>query len=138
MKRRWLLDSGIASDFFNQREPVCTRVLEAVQRGDVVRIGTPVLGELLAGIENSDSRERNLLQVRRGLSRVRRWAFDKPAAEMFGLLYAQLRRTGRLMQQVDIQIAAIAFALGNCAVVTKDSDFSRVPNLEVIDWSMPG
>ncbi len=37
MTRRWLLDSGIASDFFNQREPVCTRVLEAVQRGDVVR-----------------------------------------------------------------------------------------------------
>ena len=54
---------------------------------------------------------------------------------MFGLLYAQLRRTGRLMQQVDIQIAAIAFALGNCAVVTKDSDLSRVSNLEVVDWS---
>jgi len=39
------------------------------------------------------------------------------------------------MQQIDIQIAAIALTLGNCAVVTKDSDFQAIPALDVVDWS---
>ena len=133
--KRWLLDSGIATDFFNLREPVCSRVAEAFQRGDVIGTGTPVLGELLAGIENSDTRMRNLNRLRRGLSRLRLWPYDKDAAEEFGRVQAELRRIGRPMQQIDVQIAAIAFALGNCTVVTKDSDLSRVPNLDVVDWS---
>ncbi len=136
--KRWLLDTGIANDLVNKREPVESRVRAALARGEHVGIGTPVLGELRAGIENSHSRDQNLILLKRGLVALRVWAFDKPAAEEFGRLFAELRRTGRLMQQVDIQIAAIAFALGSCAVVTKDSDFSRVPNLEVVDWSMPG
>ena len=35
---------------------------------------------------------------------------------------AELRRIGRPMQQVNIMIAAIACSLGNCSVVTADSD----------------
>ena len=41
------------------------------------------------------------------------------------------------MQQIDIQIAAIAFALGNCVVVSKDGDLRAVPGLTVEDWSQP-
>jgi tRNA(fMet)-specific endonuclease VapC len=32
-------------------------------------------------------------------------------------------------------IAAIAFTLGNCTVVTKDSDFSAIPGLTVENWA---
>ncbi len=39
------------------------------------------------------------------------------------------------MQQVDIQIAAIALTLGHCTVVTKDQDFQAIPGLGVEDWS---
>jgi tRNA(fMet)-specific endonuclease VapC len=41
------------------------------------------------------------------------------------------------MQQIDIQIAAIALSLGNCTVVSKDSDLAAVPGLEVENWSVP-
>jgi tRNA(fMet)-specific endonuclease VapC len=41
------------------------------------------------------------------------------------------------MQQVDIMIAAIAKSLGNCTVVTADSDFHAVPGLMVENWSRP-
>jgi len=33
-----------------------------------------------------------------------------------------------------MQIAAIAFALGNCAVVIKDTDFNHVTGLAVENW----
>ena len=39
------------------------------------------------------------------------------------------------MQQIDIQIAAIALTLGRCTVVTKDTDFSAIPGLDVEDWT---
>jgi tRNA(fMet)-specific endonuclease VapC len=39
------------------------------------------------------------------------------------------------MQQVDIQIAAIAFTLGNCTVMSGDGDLSAVPGLTVEDWT---
>jgi hypothetical protein len=41
------------------------------------------------------------------------------------------------MQQIDIQIAAIAFTLGNCTVVSGDSDLMAVPGLKVKDWAVP-
>jgi tRNA(fMet)-specific endonuclease VapC len=35
------------------------------------------------------------------------------------------------MQQIDIQIAAIALSLGNCTVLSADSDLTAVPGLTV-------
>jgi tRNA(fMet)-specific endonuclease VapC len=64
------------------------------------------------------------------------WPFDQSAAEEYGRLYAVLKRRGRLMQQIDIQIAAIALSLGRCTVVTKDSDFAAVPGLDVENWAV--
>jgi tRNA(fMet)-specific endonuclease VapC len=53
------------------------------------------------------------------------------AAFEYGRLAAELKRIGRPMQQVDIMIAAIAFSLGNCSLVTADSDLAAVPGLTV-------
>jgi tRNA(fMet)-specific endonuclease VapC len=41
------------------------------------------------------------------------------------------------MQIPDIQMAAIALALGSCTVVTTDSDLSAVPGLAVENWAAP-
>lgn len=45
-------------------------------------------------------------------------------------------RIGRMMQQIDIQIAAVAFSLGNCTVVSSDSDLTAVPGLTVENWAI--
>jgi tRNA(fMet)-specific endonuclease VapC len=63
------------------------------------------------------------------------WPFDEAAAAEFGRVFIQLKRLGRPMQQIDIQIAAIALALGNTTVVTMDSDLAAVPGLTVEDWA---
>jgi predicted nucleic acid-binding protein len=61
----------------------------------------------------------------RNLPAFRIWPFNEAAAREFGRLAALLKQMGRPMQQIDIQIAAIALSLGNCTVVTKDSDRKR-------------
>jgi tRNA(fMet)-specific endonuclease VapC len=134
--RRFLLDTGIVGDFINHRRGVDSRVREARLSG--ARIGTclPVVGELFAGIEGSATRDRNLARLRNGLARLPCWPFDRKAAEEFGRLAAEMRRRGRPLQQIDLQVAAIALTLGNCTVVTTDSDFSAVPGLTVENWTL--
>lgn len=39
------------------------------------------------------------------------------------------------MQQVDMMIAAVARSLGNCIVVSSDSDLAAVPELAVENWA---
>jgi tRNA(fMet)-specific endonuclease VapC len=133
--RRYLLDTKPAQDFNNNRNGVRQRVDAERRRGNRIGICTPVLGELWAGIEGSDTREENLRRLRHGLSRLLLWPYDEAAAIEYGRVFTELKRMGRPMQQVDIQIAAIAFALGNCTVVSADSDLAEVPGLTVENWA---
>jgi tRNA(fMet)-specific endonuclease VapC len=136
MTVRYLLDTGIMGDFINHRRGVDVRAREARKQG--ARLGTcmPVVGELFYGIEASATREENLKRLQRALSGIACWPFDRQAAEEYGRLAATLRRLGRPMQQIDIQIAAIALTLGNCTVVSADSDLAAVPGLAVENWAM--
>jgi tRNA(fMet)-specific endonuclease VapC len=65
---------------------------------------------------------------------VKLWPFAEAAAAEYGRLAADLRCRGRIMQQIDIMVAAIAFSLGNCAVATADTDLSAIPSLAVANW----
>lgn len=131
---RFLLDTGPAGDFLNRRHGVYERARAETARGNRVGIGVPVLAELAAGLERSASRERNLQRLRLGMAALRLWPFDEAAAHEYGRLHAELMRIGRPMQTVDVMVAAIALTLGNCTVVTVDSDLSAVPGLRVADW----
>ena len=134
---RYLLDTGIASDLINRRGLVPARVKAARLQGDRVGLGTPVLGELIAGIQNSNDPPRHLAAMWRNIAQLAPWSFDQAAAIEFGRLYAELRRAGRTLQVPDIQIAAIALSLGNCTVLSKDNDLRAVPGLMVEDGSQP-
>jgi hypothetical protein len=57
---RYLLDTGIAQDFINQRNSVRERVEDARHKGHRIGICTRVLGELWSGVEGSVSRSRNV------------------------------------------------------------------------------
>lgn len=134
---RYLLDTGIASDYMNRRCGVFERVKAAAARGHRIGLAMPGLGELWTGVFNSASREKNLRLLLRYRSHFVVWPFDEPAAKRFGELAAELIRIGRPMGQIDMQIAAIALTLGDCLVVSKDSDLRAVPGLTVEDWSQP-
>ena len=131
---RYLLDANAAADAMFRRRGVPERVKAARAAGHDIGIGIPVLGELYAGFEFSASRDHNLEILRRSVTLFRLWPFTPEAAKVYGRLYAELRRRGRIIQQVDLQIAAIALSFDLCTVVTEDSDFKAVPGLPVENW----
>ena len=133
--RRYLLDTGIAQAFINRRHGALERADAERHAGNRIGICTPVLGELWSGVEGRASRDRNLQRLRLALSRLVVWPYTNEAAPQFGRVFAELRRIGRPMQQIDIMIAAIAMSLGNGTVVTTDSDLGAVPGLRVENWA---
>jgi tRNA(fMet)-specific endonuclease VapC len=135
---RYLLDTNMMGHFIHRSRGVDAQVQSARERGAIIGTCMPVLAELFYGIELSASREINRPRLMRGLDKIRCWPFDRKAAEEYGRIAAELRRTGRPMQQIDIMIAAIALSLGNCTVVSGDSDLAAVPGLTVEHWASSG
>ena len=133
--RRFLLDTCAMGDLINRRKGVHEKAREARLKG--ARIGSciPVLGELFFGIEFSRTRDDNHVRLTRAIIGLSFWPYTREAAEQYGRLAAQLRRVGRSMQQVDMQVAAIAFTLSECTVVTEDTDLLAVPGLSVVNWA---
>jgi len=95
------------------------------------------LGELWAGVEFSTSRERNLVKLRRAVADLIVWPYSVEAAQEYGRIFAELRRAGSPIQQVDMQIGAIARILRNCVVVSKDADLSLISGIVVENWTVP-
>jgi len=131
---RFLMDTNIAGHYINRRHGVFARARVEAANGNAIGIGMPVLAELVAGVEHSVSRDRNMKRLKTAIPPLRLWPFDLPAAFEYGRIYAELARLGRPIGVVDMMIAAIAMTLGNCTVVSTDSDLLAVPGLNVVDW----
>ncbi len=132
---KYLLDTNAVADVIFNRRNVDVRAVMARHHGHVIGTATPDIAELLGGIEYSASRDRNLLKLNRKLSMFRLWPFTLEIAREYGALYAELRRTGNPMQEIDMMVAATARTLDDCIVVTTDGDLLRVPGLRVENWA---
>lgn len=132
---RYLLDTNMMGHFINRRKGVDRRARQARERGAVLGTCLPVICELFFGVENSATRDTNHKRLVRALAGVVCWPLDRKAAEEYGRVAADLKQRGRLIQQIDIQVAAIALTLGNCTVVTADGGFASIPSLTCENWA---
>jgi tRNA(fMet)-specific endonuclease VapC len=115
---RYLLDTNAMGDLMNRRYDLHLRAAESRRRGAVIGTCDPVVAELFGGIENSASRDDNLVVLRRTLAGLKCWPLDRRASEEFGRLFVVLKRAGRPIGPIDMLVAAIALSPGNCTVVT--------------------
>ena len=135
MSRRYLLDTNALGDLCDRRHGVHLRVNEAVLSGAKIGTCPPVLGELFDGLEYSRTQQRNRALMERTLQKVIVWPYHIAEAREFGRIRAELRRNGRAMQTVDMQLAAVAKLLIDCTVVSSDSDLLAIPGLSVENWT---
>ena len=133
--RKLLLDSGILRQYVSKRSPTFSRLLELVEKGDRLGTCTPVLAEFYYGLEMSQSRERNVQILARSLATLRIWSFESDSAKNYGQIASHLRRIGRPMQSIDIMMAAVSQSVGNCTIITTDSDLESVPGSSVEKWT---
>lgn len=132
----YLLDSNHLGLAVNRSSLVAQRILKARLAG--IRVGTclPVLCEIEAGMRQVRQKARYRRNLNQLLSQLRLWPMDTKTCRIYGDLYLDLRRRGRVLSQVDIMVAALAQQM-KFTVLTTDRDFEAVPEIKTEDWSKP-
>ena len=93
------------------------------------------VGEMVYGAYRSPSPEPLLRQLEeRVWPNVRVLPFDRPAAETYGRLRAELERAGTPLSEPDLRIASIALTHDLIVVTGNVRHFGRVSGLRVENW----
>lgn len=129
----YLLDTNHVSKVLDGDPTIRQQLVVVQQRGDAIGISTTVLGELYFAAYSSERKEHNLRRIAQLVDQVNLWFFDGRAAEEFGRIRAELRRKGKPIPPMDVQIAAVARTLG-LTVATADQHFGFVDGLSVENW----
>jgi tRNA(fMet)-specific endonuclease VapC len=129
----YLLDTNHVSEMLKQTSKLSQRLelLEDIELG----LPMPGIGELWYMVHNSARVAENTTRLNVVLQGIRRWEFSESAAMEFGRIKAELRRAGRTIPDVDIQIAAIAL-VENLTVLTADSHFGYISSVRTENWTV--
>lgn len=93
--------------------------------------------ELYYGARKSERIEHNLGVLRRFFGPFRSLAFDDRAAEEYGIIRADLERTGTPIGPNDLLIAALARSRDLTLVSFNRREFGRVAGLRLTDFEDP-
>ena len=130
----FFLDTDICIYLLTGRVPEVERRLRQIA---INEIGTTTItaAELRFGALKSARPRKNMERVESFLYPLALAAFDDRAAIHFARIKAMLSQSGQLIGPMDLLIAAISTA--NRAILVTDNirEFSRVPGLQVDNWS---
>jgi tRNA(fMet)-specific endonuclease VapC len=133
MCTRYLLDTHICIHIAKHNPPA-VRERFARHTSRELAMSVITLGELRFGAEMSQSRERSLAGISHLEQLIPVHALPESAGEHYGQIRASLSRSGLSMSNNDLWLAAHALAEGWILVTNKDSDFIKVPGLQVENW----
>lgn len=135
MSVRYLLDTNICIYVQRARPPSVLARFAALNAGDAA-ISTITWGELVYGAEKSTRRESVLDALREFTSFVPVMTMPADAGAHYGALRARLERSGEIIGNNDLWIAAHALAAGLVMVTNNEREFSRVPGLAIENWTL--
>ena len=129
----YLLDTNHLSRAVTTGSLVRQRIAELRNRG--VKVGTcvPVLCEIEAGIQQVHEPDAYRQNLQRLLRQIRVWPIDPSTARIYGVIYQDLKRRGRVLSQVDMMLAALARQMA-VTVATLDHDFAALPDIATENW----
>ena len=129
----FLLDTNVCIAFLNDAKSKVGGRLAHLGPDDV-KLCSVVKAELLYGARHSARVEENLGRLARFFEIFESLPFDDAAAEHYGVVRAQLRRTGTPLGANDLMIAAIAVASDLTLVTRNQDEFRRVAGLRIEGW----
>ncbi|MGD1902075.1 MAG: PIN domain-containing protein [Geitlerinemataceae cyanobacterium] len=118
--------------YFKRRGCVAERFAQ-VDPEDAI-LSTIVLYELQVGMEKAGFPPRQIADLEGLLNDTRRVAFDRAAAEAAAFIRASLEARGAPIGPIDVLIAGVALSLDATLVTHNTREFSRIPNLAIVDW----
>ena len=130
---KYMLDTNICIYIIkHQPENVIRKFME--QEPDDICISAITYAELAHGVEKSQAREKNRMALMVLLSEIPIVPFDDLAAQVYGVVRAELHKKGTPIGPLDTLIAAHAKALNLTLVTNNTKEFARVDGLTLEDW----
>ena len=132
---KYFLDTNICVYYLNNSN---ARVKEQINRMFTANIKIPsmVAAELLYGAEKSGKREYNLGLFKTFISLYEIINFDEKAAGYYASIRAELEKKGQIIGSSDIIIASTVLANEGILVTHNISEFSRIKELRIEDWTI--
>jgi tRNA(fMet)-specific endonuclease VapC len=114
-----------------------TNVISAIKshRNQGLFISAITLSELEHGVCNSSHQEKNRTALINFLSILSVPPYDDKAAQEYGKIRTYLQKSGNLIGNMDMLIAAHAKSLNMTLVTNNTREFERIKDLSIIDWS---
>lgn len=123
----YLLDSSIVIEYTKGNKSV-VEIVDSLK--DEVSTSYIVLAELYEGIYRSKSEvEENILGFIESLDKI--YSLDKKTSKMFGKIRTVLKREGKIIEDMDIFLAATCLSNNLSILTLNDKHFKRVDGLEV-------
>ncbi len=135
MPVRYLLDTNICI-YIAKHNPPIVRERFARHAADELAMSVITLGELRFGAEKSQSRERALTVINQLETMMLIAPLSESVGEHYGQIRATLQRTGQIIGNNDLWLAAHARSEGWILVTNNEREFIRVEGLQVENWSI--
>ena len=130
---KYMLDTNICIYIIkHQPENAIRKFME--HDPDDICISAITYAELSYGVEKSKAREKNRIALTALLSEIQIVPFDDLAAQVYGVVRADLQKKGTPIGPLDTLIAAHAKALNLTLVTSNTKEFARVEGLALDDW----
>lgn len=129
MVNSYLLDTSTIINLFRGKkaEQKLLESLEGERTSSFV-----CMAELYEGVErskNKEEEENNLVKFFSRLDNV--FTVDNDTAKKFGEIRSTLKKTGNVIEDMDILIAATCIAYDQILITNNQKHFSRIPDLKI-------
>ena len=133
---RYILETTAFSAAMRRDESLFS-FLSSHRPGEIVTV-PPVVAEIYYGLERLDHSSKKYLLLKFEMDRLLTlidtlpWTMD--SSYYFGLIKSDLEKRGKLIDDFDIAIAAIAMAHKCCVITANIDHFQRIKKLKSRSW----
>ena len=131
--RKSLLDTSILIAFLKGEKNVVVKVEEYTEAFDRFTLSIITYYEILRGLKYIEN-ENKIRDFEELMNESEIITLDRVIIDMASEIYAKLKRSGNLVEDADILIAASCLVKDIVLVTDNEEHFRRIENLEVENW----
>jgi tRNA(fMet)-specific endonuclease VapC len=121
--------------FLRGKKEVKSKFGEYLQYHPTINISILSYYEILSGLKHKDANKQleSFLKLCEGVSIV---SITKESCQKSADIYANLKKSGEIIDDVDILIAGICLENSLALVTNNTKHFQRIKDIEIVNWSM--
>lgn len=128
-----VVDTSVMIPFLNGSPEFVKKMCETANGNGQLAITIITAYEMLKGAYRSSNISGNLKEVKETISNMQVLDLTPEACEEASNIFSELKKSGKMISEFDILIAAIA-KINDQAILTRDQHFKLIKGLQLVEW----